>query len=143
MFLAYEHYYWLYAWIPVFGAFIWFGRSRARQLGRNRLITLSRIGTLWSMLITWLATGKPKYVTQQDSIAYISDIGASYLKPLFIACCCITGVSFFLTLVVERWLRHSGRCVRKVHIPICGLLIVGAGCTRTCVVARKYSPHWP
>ena len=28
MFLAYEHYYWLYAWIPVFGAFIWFGESR-------------------------------------------------------------------------------------------------------------------
>lgn len=29
MFLAYEHYYWFYAWIPVFGAFIWFGESQA------------------------------------------------------------------------------------------------------------------
>lgn len=70
------------------------------------------------MLITWLATGKPKYVTQQGSVAYISDIGASYLKPLFIVCCCITGVTFFLTLVVERWLRHSARCVPKSIYPL-------------------------
>ncbi|KAL6302359.1 Frag1/DRAM/Sfk1 family-domain-containing protein [Sparassis latifolia] len=96
MAIAYEHRYWVYAWIPLFGAFIWFG-------------------TLLSMLITWLATGRPRYVTQQGSIAYISDIGAGYLKPLFIVCCCITGVSFFLSLVVERWLRHSGRLVPNMR----------------------------
>ncbi|KAH9838588.1 Frag1/DRAM/Sfk1 family-domain-containing protein [Rhodofomes roseus] len=116
MFLAYEHYYWVYAWIPVFGAFIWFG-------------------TLWAMLITWLATGKPQYVTQQGSIAYISDVGASYLKPLFIVCCCITGVTFFLTLVVERWLRHSGRLHPNMRrrervfstLAVLGSFIGGAG----------------
>lgn len=61
------------------------------------------------MLITWLATGRPKYVSQQGSIAYISDVGASYLKPLFIVGCAITAVSFFLSLTIERWLRHEGR----------------------------------
>ncbi|CCM04243.1 uncharacterized protein FIBRA_06410 [Fibroporia radiculosa] len=114
--LGQQHYYWFYAWIPVFGAFIW-------------------AGTLLSMLITWLATGRPKYVTQQGSIAYISDIGASYLKPLFIVCCCITGVSFFLTLVIERWLRHSGRLVPNMRrrervfasLSVLGAFIGGAG----------------
>ncbi|KAH9949962.1 Frag1/DRAM/Sfk1 family-domain-containing protein [Amylocystis lapponica] len=114
--VAYEHRYWAFAWVPIFGAFIWFG-------------------TLLSMLIAWLATGRPKYVTQQGSIAYISDIGASYLKPLFIVCCCITGVSFFLALVCERWLRHSGRLVPNMRrreralssMAILGSFIGGAG----------------
>ncbi|KAI0926001.1 hypothetical protein AcW1_008289 [Taiwanofungus camphoratus] len=87
------------------------------------------------MLITWLATGRPKYVTQQGSIAYISDIGAGYLKPLFIVCCCITGASFFLSLVAERWLRHSGRLLPNMRhrervfaaLAILGSFIGGAG----------------
>ncbi|EGN99115.1 hypothetical protein SERLA73DRAFT_181935 [Serpula lacrymans var. lacrymans S7.3] len=83
---------WAYVWIPVFGAFIWFG-------------------TLLAMLITYLAQGRPQYVTQQGKVAYISDVGASFLKPLFVVCCCITGTSFFLSLCVERWLRHSGRLI--------------------------------
>lgn len=66
-------------------------------------------GTLLAMLITWLASGRPKYVSQEGSIAYISDVGADVLKPLFITGCVITGVSFFLSLSIERWLRHSGR----------------------------------
>jgi len=114
--VAYEHRYWLYAWIPVFGAFIW-------------------SGTLLAMLITWLATGRPKYVSQEGTIAYISDIGASYLKPLFIVCCCITGVTFFLSLVCERWLRHSGRLFPNMRrrervlstLAILGSFIGGAG----------------
>lgn len=35
---------------------------------------------LWAMLIVWLAQGRPRYVSQEGSIAYISDIGASGLK---------------------------------------------------------------
>ncbi|OCH94402.1 hypothetical protein OBBRIDRAFT_722884 [Obba rivulosa] len=89
---SHDRHHWAYVWIPAFGAFVWFG-------------------TLWAMLITWLAQGKPKYVTQQGSIAYISDIGASFLKPLFIVCCCITGVTFFISLTIERWLRHTGRLI--------------------------------
>ena len=64
---------------------------------------------LWAMLIVWLASGRPRYKSD-ERIAYISDIGADVLKPLFITGCAITGVGFFLCLVVERILRNSGRC---------------------------------
>ncbi|KZT02611.1 uncharacterized protein LAESUDRAFT_752112 [Laetiporus sulphureus 93-53] len=129
---AYEHRYWLYAWIPIFGSFIWFF-------------------TLWAMLITWLATGRPKYVHEQGSIALISDIGASYLKPLFIACCSITGASFFLTLVTERWLRHSGRLIPNMRrrekvfsiLAIIGSFIGGGGLIMLSIfdVRRFHSVH--
>ena len=67
------------------------------------------LGTLLAMLVTWLAQGRPKYVSQEGSIAYISDVGADFLKPLFVAGCAITAVSFFLSLSIGRWLRHEGR----------------------------------
>ena len=67
------------------------------------------LGTLLAMLVTWLAQGRPKYVSQEGSIAYISDVGADILKPLFVTGCIITGLSFFIALSIERWLRHSGR----------------------------------
>ncbi|KAG2356770.1 Frag1/DRAM/Sfk1 [Suillus spraguei] len=65
--------------------------------------------TLLAMLLTWLISGGPKYVSQEGKVAYISDVGASFLKPLFIVGCCITGVGFMLSLVLERLLRHRGR----------------------------------
>jgi hypothetical protein len=80
------------------------------------------------MLITWLAS-KVHYSTQQGSIAYISDVGADILKPLFIAGSCITAVCFFLSLLIERWLRHSGRysssflTSAEIHIIWCARLI--------------------
>ncbi|CDO74984.1 hypothetical protein BN946_scf184945.g56 [Trametes cinnabarina] len=48
-------------------------------------------------------------------IAYISDVGADILKPLFIVGCCITGASFFLSCAIERWLRHEGRLVANMR----------------------------
>ncbi|CAL1716476.1 unnamed protein product [Somion occarium] len=86
------HQHWAYVAIPLFGALMWFS-------------------TLLAMLITWLASGRPRYVSQDGSIAYISDVGADILKPLFVIGCIITGLSFFLSLTIERWLRHSGRLV--------------------------------
>lgn len=62
-----------------------------------------------AMLITWRAEGRPHYVSQTGKIPFISDIGADILKPLFIVICSITAVSFTLSLIIERWLRHSGR----------------------------------
>ena len=61
------------------------------------------------MLITWAAQGRPIYVSENGTIPFISDIGADILKPLFIAGGAITAVSFFLALLIERWLRHTGR----------------------------------
>jgi len=66
---------------------------------------------LITMLVYWAATGKPKYVTMSagQHIPYISDIGADYLKAMFIAMSAVTVVSFTLSFLFERWLRHAGR----------------------------------
>ncbi|KAF8968100.1 hypothetical protein BDZ97DRAFT_1975552 [Flammula alnicola] len=92
--LRYRH--WTYVWIPIATAAMWFC-------------------TLLAMLITWLASGRPKYPSQDGSIAYISDVGADVLKPLFITGCAITGVGFFLSLLVERILRHTGRLMPNMR----------------------------
>ncbi|KAL9096170.1 MAG: hypothetical protein Q9165_001693 [Trypethelium subeluteriae] len=42
-------------------------------------------------------------------LGYISDVGASNLKPLFIAGCSVMVVTLDLAMIAERWLRHSGR----------------------------------
>ncbi|KAB8292559.1 hypothetical protein EYC80_008267 [Monilinia laxa] len=44
-----------------------------------------------------------------QKIAYISDIGAHELQPLFIAMGTVTVVTFNIVFVSERWLRHNGR----------------------------------
>ncbi|EKM58228.1 uncharacterized protein PHACADRAFT_252400 [Phanerochaete carnosa HHB-10118-sp] len=90
------HQHWVYVWIPLFTAIIWFG-------------------TLLAMLITYLAEGRPHYVSEDGSIAYISDVGADILKPLFVTGCAITAVGFVLSLVIERWLRHSGRLIAEMR----------------------------
>lgn len=46
---------------------------------------------------------------EHQTIPYISDIGASTLKPLFITGSVITTLLVSLTLVLERFLRHRGR----------------------------------
>jgi hypothetical protein len=63
------------------------------------------------MIITWAATGTPRYPSEDGTIPYISDIGASYLKPLFITGCSITAVGFVTCLLIERLLRNHGRYV--------------------------------
>ena len=68
------------------------------------------------MLITYLAEGRPHYVSEDGNIAYISDVGADILKPLFVTGCAITGFGFFLSLVIERWLRHSGRYALQLKV---------------------------
>lgn len=63
------------------------------------------------MLGDWLARGSPHYpeMGPQQNIAYISDIGAQWLKPLFIAGSTTMVVVFDLTFISERWLRHKAR----------------------------------
>jgi len=48
-----------------------------------------------------------------QKIAYISDIGAEGLKPLFIAMSSVTVVSFDLAFILERYLRHTGKLARN------------------------------
>lgn len=94
LFLSERHRYFVV--IPIFTAFIW-------------------SSSLLAMLLTWLISGRPKYVSTQVAVAYISDIGASFLKPLFVVACCITGPGLLLSLTIERLLRHKGRLPPELH----------------------------
>jgi len=70
-----------------------------------------------ALLVTWLAQHRPRYASMSpdQSIAYISDVAADFLKPLFIVGCAITAVGFFLCLAVERWARHQGRLLPNMR----------------------------
>lgn len=104
--------------------------------------------TLLSLLLTWVGTGRPHYVSQNGSIAYISDVGADILKPLFITGCSITAVAFFLSLVVERYLRHSGRLMPNMRrrervfstLAVFGSLLGGLGLILLSVFDTKRHP---
>jgi hypothetical protein len=121
------HAHWYYVWIPLLTASVW-------------------VGTLLAMLITWLAQGRPKYPTMTGKIAYMSDIGADILKPLFIVGCCITAAGFIITLIVERWLRHEARCGFRILLPLwfhCADSCFGLDSRLTCACGRKYAPRLP
>ena len=66
--------------------------------------------SLLGLLLTWVADGFPRYPSMEDNqtIAYISDLGAQRLKPLFIAGCVLTTVTLDSSLVADRVLRHRG-----------------------------------
>jgi TRAP-type C4-dicarboxylate transport system permease small subunit len=84
---------WLSAWIfPVISACMW-------------------LGMLLAMFCTWEVQGHKHLPSMSDgqNIAYISDIGAFGLKPLFITGAVITTIFLDLSFMSERWLRHYGR----------------------------------
>ncbi|KAI4160509.1 MAG: hypothetical protein L6R39_000215 [Caloplaca ligustica] len=76
------------------------------------------LGMLLAMFIAWEVQGSPHYVSMEpkQKIAYISDVGAQGLKPLFIAGCCVTTVFLDLSFAAERWLRHTGRLAKNMGI---------------------------
>ncbi|KAJ2924649.1 hypothetical protein H1R20_g12452, partial [Candolleomyces eurysporus] len=102
-------------------------------------------------MIVWLVQGQPRYISQEGRIAFISDIGADMLKPLFVAGSSVTGVGFFLCLVIERYLRHSGRLMPHMRtrervlstLAVIGAAIGGAGLILLAVfdTARYTTPH--
>jgi hypothetical protein len=55
-------------------------------------------------------------MNEGQSLAFISDIGASELKPLFIAGSCVTTLFLNLSLLSERWLRHQGRLAKNLTV---------------------------
>jgi hypothetical protein len=75
------------------------------------------LGMLLAMLIRWEVVGHPHYPSMdpRQHIAYISDIGAFGLKPLFIAGSSVTTVFLVLSFIAERWLRHTGRLAPNTH----------------------------
>lgn len=77
-------------------------------------------GSVWlamliTMLVVWNVEGRPHYDSMgtDQSIAYISDVGAQGLKPLFIAGSIVTTVFLDCAFASERWLRHRGRLARN------------------------------
>jgi hypothetical protein len=53
-------------------------------------------------------------MAEGQHIAYISDIGARSLKPLFVTGACSTAIFLDLSLISERWLRHHGRLIANL-----------------------------
>ncbi|KAF6235884.1 hypothetical protein HO173_006080 [Letharia columbiana] len=89
------------------------------------------LAMLLAMLIIWELEGHPHYASMSANqhIAYISDIGAQGLKPLFIAGCCVTTVFLDLSFASERWLRHTGRLAKNLGVAekvLSGLSIIFA-----------------
>ncbi|KAM4055929.1 frag1/DRAM/Sfk1 family protein [Hirsutella rhossiliensis] len=78
------------------------------------LSSLVWLGMLLGLLLHWIIdTHRRHYPSMSDraSIAYISNVGAHELKPLFIAGSVATTLTLDSAFVAERWLRHSGRLV--------------------------------
>ncbi|KAH6987340.1 Frag1/DRAM/Sfk1 [Ilyonectria sp. MPI-CAGE-AT-0026] len=77
------------------------------------------LGMLLGMLLSWIIDEHGRrYSTMAKTadIAYISNIGADRLRPLFIAGCVLTSVFLDLSFVAERWLRHRGRLIPNSSI---------------------------
>ncbi|KAL8658127.1 MAG: hypothetical protein Q9226_001246 [Calogaya cf. arnoldii] len=77
---------------------------------------LTWLAMLLAMFIVWQLQGSPHYVSMEPTqrIAYISDIGASGLQPLFIAGACVTTIFLDLSFAAERWLRHTGHLAKNM-----------------------------
>ncbi|KAK0739256.1 Frag1/DRAM/Sfk1 family-domain-containing protein [Apiosordaria backusii] len=73
------------------------------------------LATLLALLIYWLVppVSRVHYDSMAASqhIAYISDVGASTLKPLFITGCVLTTIFLDISFGADRYLRHKGRLV--------------------------------
>lgn len=71
---------------------------------------------LLAMFIVWELEGSPHYTSMEEGqrIAFISDIGAQGLKPLFITGCIVTTIFLDLSFAAERWLRHTGRLAKNL-----------------------------
>ncbi|KAF9775932.1 hypothetical protein IL306_005929 [Fusarium sp. DS 682] len=83
------------AWFPVISGLVW-------------------LGMLLGLLLEWQVNQHGRrYPTQSihSDIAYISNVGADRLQPLFIVGCTLTSIFLDAAFLSERWLRHRGRLV--------------------------------
>ena len=63
------------------------------------------------MLVYWVAAGREHYPSMNDTctVAYVSDIGGSTLKPLFIGSCTVSAILLNISFVIDRWLRYKAQ----------------------------------
>jgi len=72
------------------------------------------LATLLGLLLYWaIGTHGRRYdsMAPNQTIAYISDVGADRLKPLFVAGCVLTTILLDISFGADRYLRHKGRLV--------------------------------
>ncbi|RYP52840.1 hypothetical protein DL768_002089 [Monosporascus sp. mg162] len=77
------------------------------------------LAMLLGLLLYWVVSeGRPHYdsMAPMQSIAYISDVGASDLKPLFVTSCIVTTIFLDLSFAADRFLRHRGRLVPNATV---------------------------
>ncbi|WWC68425.1 uncharacterized protein I206_102352 [Kwoniella pini CBS 10737] len=72
------------------------------------LAALTWLGGILALLGLWVKDGKPRYQSDEASVVFISDVGATHQKT-FIGICCTTAGFYILSLFAERWLRHVDR----------------------------------
>ncbi|KAJ7086134.1 Frag1/DRAM/Sfk1 family-domain-containing protein [Mycena belliarum] len=142
---------WWYVWIPIFSAVIWDDPVAAGRVARGgRHGQAAGRDTVRTTCVSWTAYQFFRgAASQANSIAYISDVGADFLKPLFIAGCAITAVTFFLSLVVERYLRHSGRLIPTMRrrekvfsiLAVLGSVLGGAGLVLLSIFDTRRHPR--
>ncbi|ODV96142.1 hypothetical protein PACTADRAFT_67363 [Pachysolen tannophilus NRRL Y-2460] len=77
------------------------------------LALISWYGMLIAMLACWSFQGHPIYwfMTGYQDPVYLSDIGATSLQPLFIACAGFQGLFYFITFVCEFFLRLNKKLI--------------------------------
>jgi nitrate reductase gamma subunit len=102
------------------------------------------------MLGYWLAAGSPHYeeMGANQKIAYISDIGATFLKPLFIAGSTVMVVIFDLAFISERWLRHKGRLTPnyskwEAFLSVCSIIAAIIGAAGLILLTIFDTKHYP
>ena len=70
--------------------------------------------TLSTLFIYWLAQGRPRYPAQSNPyVAFISDIGAFVLQPLFIAGGTITAITLLGTILCVHLVFHREYAIEK------------------------------
>ncbi|KAI0810702.1 hypothetical protein GGR55DRAFT_122763 [Xylaria sp. FL0064] len=90
------------------------------------------LATLLGLFLHWVVdTNERLYASEQpnQTIAYISDVGASELKPLFVAGSIITTIFLDASFIADRLLRHTGRLAPNTSMAekiLSGLSIVAA-----------------
>lgn len=80
-------------WLPVLASVVW-------------------LSMLLGMLLHWIINTNSRHypsMRRGQHIAFISDIGAQELKPMFITMCAVCTVLFDLSFAAEMWLRKKGR----------------------------------
>ncbi|KAK8183510.1 Frag1/DRAM/Sfk1 [Phyllosticta capitalensis] len=89
---------------------------RAMRIPLHRLWLLPLVsGVVWfvtllSLLLRWVARGTPRYPGQSNPyVAFISDIAAFDMKPLFLIGACITAVAFIGTVCAVHFARYDDR----------------------------------